>query len=169
MISPELLRRFPLFAGQSFYMLDEIAMISKELVVKEDDWIFHENEEAINFYLILEGEIALTLYLYYNGSGRHLQTTSPLTKPQLFGWSALVKPHHYKMGARATKDSKLLLIDGPALRQLLEDNPEYGFLFIRNIAEEISERMEYKCIQVLSMVLDSKKESTEKTKNNNPS
>jgi len=154
MISPEVLRRFPLFAGQSFYMLDEIAMISNEVSVSEGDWLFHEEEDADNFYLIIEGEVSLTLFLYYKGSSKHLKTTSPLTKGELFGWSSLVPPHHYKMGAVAEKDSTVLVINGKALRQLFDDNPEFGYPFMKNIAEEISDRLEYKIIQVLSMVLE---------------
>ena len=154
MISPEVLRRFPLFAGQSFYMLDEIAMISREVSFPEGEWVVHENDEANYFYLILEGEIALTLYLHNKGVGKHLKTTSALTKGQIFVWSSLVPPHHYNMGALAESNSTLLEIDGQALRQLFDDNPEFGYPFIKKIAEEISDRLEYKIIQVLSMALN---------------
>jgi CRP-like cAMP-binding protein len=164
MISPEVLRRFPLFAGQNAYMLDEIAMISKETSILAGEWLFHENEDAKKFYLILEGEIALTLYIYYKGSGKHLKTTSALTKGELFGWSALVPPHHYKMGALAETNSKLLVIDGKPLRQLFDDNPEFGYPFMKNIAEEISDRLEYKIIQVLSLVLEPDEKNLEAEK-----
>jgi CRP-like cAMP-binding protein len=156
MVSPELLRRFPLFAGQSHYMLGEIAMLSNQIAVKEDDWIFQENEEATKLYLILEGQVSLTMYLFFNGSGQHLKTTSPLTQGELFGWSAVVVPHNYKMGARAEADSKLLVIDGAGLRELFDDNPEFGYPFVKKISEEISERLELKCVQLLSLILDKK-------------
>jgi CRP/FNR family cyclic AMP-dependent transcriptional regulator len=168
MISPEVLRRFPLFAGQNAYMLDEIAMISDEISVSAGDWLFHENEDAKKFYLILEGEIALTLYIYYKGSAKHLKTTSALTKGQFFGWSALVPPHHYKLGALAETNSKLLVIDGKALRQLFDDNPEFGYPFMKNIAEEISDRLEYKIIQVLSLVLEPNEKNLEAEKQKSP-
>ena len=54
MVSTELLRRYPLFAGQSHYMLEEIAMLSSEVTKAEGEWLFHENEDALdphpNFY-----------------------------------------------------------------------------------------------------------------------
>ena len=162
MVSPELLRRFTLFAGQSHYMLDEIAMLSSQISVADGDWIFRENEEATKFYIVLEGQVALTLYLFYNGTGRHLKTTSPLTKGELFGWSSVVKPHHYKMGARAEADSDLLVIDGVGLRQLLDDNPEFGYEFYKKIAEEISDRLEFKLVQLLSLLLEPEEKSEEK-------
>jgi hypothetical protein len=54
-------------------------------------------------------------------------------------------------------DTTLLEIDGKALRQLFDDNPEYGYPFMKNIAEEISDRLEYKIIQVLSMAIEPEK------------
>lgn len=166
MVSPEVLRRFPIFAGQSFYMLDEIAMISEGLIAESEEWIFHEEEEAKNFYLILEGDVALTMYLYYNGSGKHLKTTSSLTQGQFFGWSALLESCEYKMGARAETDCKLIRIDGNQLSQLFDDNPQFGYFFMKNISHEVCECYEYKCIQVLSMLLDSRAGSKEVLKNN---
>ena len=157
MISTEILRRFPLFAGQSIYMLDEIAMISSEITVEEGEWLFHENEDAKKFYLILDGKIALTLFLHYKGDSQHLKTTGALSRGEILGWSSLVPPHHYKLGAKAETDTKLLVIDGKALKQLFDDNPEYGYPFMKKIAEEISDRLENKIIQVLSMVLEPEK------------
>ena len=166
MVSPEVLRRFPIFAGQSFYMLDEIAMISEGVIAECGEWIFHEEEEAENFYLILEGDVALTMYLYYNGSGKHLKTTSSLTKGQFFGWSALLQPCENKMGARAETDCKMIKINGNQLSQLFDDNPQYGYFFMKNVSQEVCECFEYKCIQVLSMLLDSRKTSKEVLENN---
>lgn len=155
MVTVELLRCYPLFAGMSHYMLDEIAMISDKIQVAKGEWIFDENDEATKFYLILEGKVALSMYLFVRGEGQYLQTTSPLGKGEMFGWSALVKPHQYKMGAIVEEDCLLLTMDAKPMRELLDDNPEYGYFLIKNIAEVISERFEHKCIQLLSMVLDS--------------
>lgn len=154
MVTVELLRRYPLFARQSYYMLDEIAMISEEVEVKKGEWLFHEDEEATKFYLILEGKVALTMYLFIKGEGQQLQTTSPLEKAEIVGWSALVKPYKYTMGAIAEENSRILAIDAKSLRELMDDNPEYGYHLIKNVAEVISERLTYKCIQLLSLVPD---------------
>ena len=63
------------------------------------------------------------------------------------------------MGALAETDTTLLEIDGKALRQLFDDNPEFGYPFIKKIAEEISDRLEYKIIQVLSLIMESEEKS----------
>lgn len=155
MISPERLRFYPLFAGQSHYMLGEIAMISKEVVMEAGDWLFEEGEEAAKLLIVVEGGISLTMYLHLNGEGQHIATTSPFEKGELVGWSSLVKPYVYRFGAKAAKKCRLIEIDAKPLRELLDDNPELGYLLMKNISEVIGERLEFKCIQLLSLVVDS--------------
>ena len=154
MVSTELLRRYPLFAGQNHYMLEEIARLSSEVTRAKNEWLFHENEEANRLYLVLEGAVALTLFVYLNGKQQHLATSHSLGKNEIVGWSSIVKPHQYKLGARAVKDSQLLEINAIPLRQLLDDNPEYGYHFLRQITEVISERFMLINIQIMSLMAD---------------
>ena len=160
MVSTELLRRYPLFAGQSNYMLDEIAMLSSEITKAEGEWLFHENEDATKLYLVLDGAVALTLFVYLNGEQKHLATSHSLGKNEIVGWSSIVTPHQYKLGAKAVKESRLLEIDALPLRQLLDDNPEYGYLFLRQIAEVVSERFMLVNIQIMSLMADKEDKPT---------
>ena len=154
MVSTELLRRYPLFAGQNHYMLEEIAMLSSEVLTEKDEWLFHENEDATRLFLVLEGAVALTLFVYLNGEQQHLASSHSLGKNEIVGWSSIVPPHQYKIGARTVKESRLLEIDALPLRQLLDDNPEYGYHFLRQIAEVVSERFLLVNIQILSLMAD---------------
>jgi len=154
MVSTELLRRYPLFAGQNHYMLEEIAMLSSEVTKAEGEWLFHENEEATKLYLILEGAVVLTLFVHLDEELQHLSTSHSLGKNEIVGWSSVVTPHQYKLGALAVKDTQLLEIEAVPLRQLLDDNPEYGYHFLRQIAEVVSERFMQVNIQILSLMAD---------------
>lgn len=160
MVSTELLRRYPLFAGQNHYMLEEIAMLSNEVSKSEGEWLFRENEEATKLYLVLEGAVALTLFVYLNGEQQHLASSHSLGKNEIVGWSSIIPPHQYKLGARAIKDSNLLEIDAVPLRQLLDDNPEYGYHFLRQIAEVVSERFMLVNIQIMSLMADKENNSS---------
>ena len=159
MVSTELLRRYPLFAGQNHYMLEEIAMLSSEVTKAEGEWLFHENEDATRLYLVLDGAVALTLFVYLKGEQQHLSTSHSLGRNEIVGWSAIVPPHQYKVGARAVRESHLLEIDAVPLRQLLDDNPEYGYHFLRQIAEVISERFMLANIQILSLAAEKETKS----------
>ena len=155
MVSRETLRSYQLFAGQSIYMLDEIARISNEVVLEEGEWLFHEREDAARLYLIMDGAVSLCLNLFLNGSSQHVEATSPLGRGELVGWSAIVRPHVYTLGARTFHRSRLLVIEAEPLRQLLDDNPHYGYFLMKNMAEVMGDRLTSKCVQLLSMVLDS--------------
>jgi CRP-like cAMP-binding protein len=156
MISKRILKWYPLFSGLSDYMLEEISLISTEIQLEEGEWLFCEEAEADKFYFVVDGEISLTTQIYLNDEVRHLEATEPVCAGEILGWSALIKPHRYTLGGKARTKSKLIQIDGAPFRELLDDNPDYGYHIIKNISEVIGERLIGKCIQFLSVILDSK-------------
>ena len=40
----------------------------------------------------------------------------------------------------------------------MEDNPKQGYYLMKNVIEVVAERLDYKCIQLLSIVLDPKQD-----------
>jgi CRP-like cAMP-binding protein len=157
MISPETLRFFPLFSGQDFYMLKEIALLAQEMELAEGEWLFRERQDATKLYLVRDGAISLCVYLHLNGCGQHLETMSPVGRGEIVGWSALVKPYEYTLGARAVRNSRLIAIEAAPLRQLLDDNPLFGYHMLKKLAEAMGERLLFKCIQLLSLVVDARR------------
>jgi CRP/FNR family cyclic AMP-dependent transcriptional regulator len=150
MISPETLRFYSLFANQDTEMLKQIAMLAEEKVVRADHQLFFEGEVAKTLYLVLEGAVVLTMNLGEKGD-RKVEELEPLGKGEVIGWSSIVKPHIYKMGAYTTQEARLIAFDGERLRSLFDGNPGFGYYFIQNIAEVIGERLISKCVQVMSM------------------
>ncbi len=151
MISPEALRFHKLFSGQDDYMLKELAMLTEVQVLNPGSWLFRQGEPAQFLYVIEDGALNLALVLHRNGDGEHVEKMGSLKRGEVLGWSALIKPHVYTLDAQATQKSRLLQIQALPLRDLLEDNPQFGYFLIKNIAEVISERLRYKCIQLLSL------------------
>lgn len=162
MISKRMLKWYPLFSNLSDYMLDEIALISTEIELEEGDWLFYEEAEADRFFIVIEGEVSLTTQIYFDGEVKHLEATEPVCAGEFLGWSSVIKPHQYTLGGKARKKCKLIEIDARPFRELLDDNPEYGYHIIKNISEIIGERLIGKCIQFLSVILDSKDFQVEK-------
>lgn len=153
MISPEILRRYSLFSGQSIYMLEEIAMLSQELSLESDEWLFREGDPARKLYIIVDGAISLSMTIHLNGSKERIQKMSSIGSGELVGWSSLLLANYYRFGAQASKKTQLVEISGEGLGELLDDNPRYGYLLIKKIAEIIAERLESKCTQLLSLVV----------------
>lgn len=151
MISPETLRRYPLFAQQDEDMLVRIAKLADEKVVEAGYQLFFEGEVAKGFYLILEGAVVLTMNMGEKGNQK-IEELEPIGKGEVAGWSSIVKPHLYKLGAYAGQKSHLLVFDGEALRELFEDHPVYGYYFMEKLAEVIGARLISKCVQIMSLI-----------------
>lgn len=148
MLSPETLRRYPLFAGQGDEMLSKLAMLTGNHTVKADDWLFHQGQEADNLYVVLEGAIALTMEV-----NQQFHRMDPQGPGELVGWSAMVSPHVYTLGAQAVKDTRTLALDAEKLRALFEEHPQAGYRFMCKLAEVIGERLNFRDTQLASMVL----------------
>ena len=70
MISPEKLRRFPLFAGVDPALLKDIAMVGEEVAFDEGEWLFIEGDDANALYLVLGGSLELKIDLNQDGTRR---------------------------------------------------------------------------------------------------
>ena len=153
MISPELLRRYPLFARQSDEMLKQIAMIAQEKVFDKDAWLFFEGEVAKTLYLIVDGGVDLSMNVGEIGEQR-IEKLEPLRNGEVVGWSAVVEPHIYTLGAQTMQDTHLIVFDGVALRKLLDDHPDQGYYFMKELAKVIGQRLLSKCTQLMSMITE---------------
>jgi len=151
MISPETLRFYPLFADQDANMLAQIAMLANEEEVETGYQLFFEGEIAKRFYLILDGLVVLTMNFPQHGQ-QDMQELEPLGKGEVIGWSSIVAPHVYKLGAYADKKTRLIAFDGEKLRNLFDENPSFGYFFMQKLAQIIGERLISKCIQLMSLV-----------------
>jgi CRP-like cAMP-binding protein len=81
------------------------------------------------------------------------ESLTPLGEGEVLGWSSVVEPCIYSMGAKAAERTRLIAFDGEALRQLLDDHPKYGYYFIKKLSAVIGQRLVSKCTQLMSLVV----------------
>jgi len=149
MISPETLRRFPLFSGLDPGMLKKLAMISEEVAFKTGEWFFHEGDEAESLFLILRGMIDLRIVV--SDENEHRNDLTTLVEGEVMGWSALVEPHIYRLSAIAIADTHVIRMDGIRLRELMEENPEVGYLLMSRLAGAIGTRLNNMRVRLISL------------------
>ncbi|MGD8813587.1 MAG: cyclic nucleotide-binding domain-containing protein [Anaerolineales bacterium] len=151
MISPEVLRRYPHFAGIAEDCLREVGKISEAREFKAGEEIFTESgsflaearayergEEAQYLLLLTEGQVDVALTL---GSGKRV-VVGTLVEGDLMALSALIPPFHLSASGIAKEDGKLIQIQAGALRNLLEDNPELGYRLMKGIARGLMARLQ---------------------------
>ncbi len=146
MISVELLRKYPYFAGVGEDNLKALALISHELPIEAGETIFTKGDPAQALFLVISGEV--DIILENEAEERFIVDTVPAD--HMLGWSAVVEPYEDTATGIARTDGKLLSIDAKYLRELLEHDPLMGFRMMQQVAGVLRHRMQAARVLVLS-------------------
>jgi CRP-like cAMP-binding protein len=147
MISPELLRRYPYFASVEDDSLKAVAVIADEKTVPAGTQMFGEADPADTLSIIVQGEVEIQ-YLLGNGERRTVDT---LVDGDILGWSALIEPYKYTAIGTAKRDTKLVAINAPKLRNLCDKDPQLGYRLSIQIAKLLAHRLEGARVQLAAM------------------
>ncbi|MBN1285668.1 MAG: Crp/Fnr family transcriptional regulator [Anaerolineae bacterium] len=150
MVSPELLRRYPFFAGLSEEQLKSIAMIAEEEDYETDDFIFEQGEESDALFVITEGEVAILINV--DDEGEEQEELTALPAGSMLAWSALVPPYTLTAsGVANTTPTKVLAIDAEELRELFDEDCGLGYLILQQVVKVMRERMSQTRTQLASL------------------
>ena len=151
MISPEVLRRYPHFAGVEDACLGEVAKISEVREFNDGETIFDESgaflatariyergEQATHLMILTEGKVDIALTL---GTGEKA-VVGTLVEGDLMALSALIPPYHLSATGVAKEDGKLIKIEAEPLRQLCDENPGLGYRLMQGVAKGIMTRLQ---------------------------
>ena len=147
MVSPEVLRRYPYFAGIGEATLKAIAMIAEEESVAAGTQLFSEGDKVAALSVIVRGEIDIQ-YLLGNGE---LRTVDTLMDGELLCWSALVEPFKCTATATAVKKTELVSIAADKLRELCDNDPLLGDKLGLRVAKLLAHRLESTRLQLASL------------------
>lgn len=151
MISIQSLQFFPLFAKLPTHLIEQISKHSHEVKLRTGEFLFEEGEEAKYLYVVKKGSVSLTLKLPDKTGIEFDREMDPMNKGELLGWSSIIGPGYYYFGVVANTPVSLIRIDAKILKQLMHDHPKEGYMILYEIADVIRDRLEMKCIQLLSM------------------
>lgn len=101
MVSPELIRRYPFFAGLKHANIVTLADAASEQVVEPNHVFFREGEMLQQFFLLLEGALAIVIELPDSHEAQPVSdqllgtlhtedvVVSTIGPGEVFGWSGL--------------------------------------------------------------------------------
>ncbi len=153
MISPELIRRYPFFAGLDNDRIVALAKLANEAAIPASAYFFHEGDPVDAFYLLVEGAVAIVLEVPDRDSSQPVAdqlageikmkdvTVSTVGSGNIFGWPALIPPHEANASARALTDCRVYTFDCKALRQLFEQDFQFAYLLTLRAAQVMRERL----------------------------
>jgi CRP-like cAMP-binding protein len=153
MISPELLRRYPFFSGLSHQQLVVLADAAEEVTIQPDHYFFREEEQLDQFFLNLEGEVAITIAVPDPGVKQSVagqltgivQTTdkvfTTISPGEVFGWSGLVPPHLSSANGKTLTECRVVVFDCKQLRKAFAEDCPFAVLMMEKAAQVIRRRL----------------------------
>ena len=141
MISPELLRRYPFFGFMEDNELKAVAMIAEEVTYVKGAEIIQAATPANNLFFLEEGS-ASNYFIVEDLKGNKKELFIDNINPgEIFGFSALIEPHIYTATVRAEKKSRIIKIEGLALRALCQFDPHLSCGLYKATAMVIMQRL----------------------------
>ncbi len=144
MVSPELLRHYPYFAGVTDKCLKDIAMVSKKREFQVGEDLIIEGNTATNLCLMVSGEVNV---IYRLGDDREVVADS-LIKGDAFGWSALLEPHILTASCRGHKEGEIIEIQAENLRSICDENIACGYQIISEVSKTLRDRLSAMRVQI---------------------
>lgn len=139
MTIPDLLSRSELFCDLSAGALSDIAAICREVKIAKGEVIFRIGDSSKDVFILAEGSVELG----YGTISADESKPGTIREPgEFFGWGALAGEGNYRLiNALAVQETRLIVVNGVELMNLLEDQPAAGFRFIRKLLAIILNRI----------------------------
>ena len=126
--------------------IEKLSALAKEVQFERDNVIFHEGDECHDFYLIVQGRVALEIE-----APGHTFRVQTLSAGDELGWSAILMGRGKHFQARALQPVQALAFDGVTLLDTCRADPAFGFALMYRMLGVVSERLQATRLQVLDM------------------
>jgi CRP/FNR family transcriptional regulator, cyclic AMP receptor protein len=110
-------------------------------------FLFHEGEEANEFYMIREGKVAVQI----QGAERGPIIVQTIGEGEVLGWSWLIPPYRWRFDVKALELTRAIALDGKCLRTKSEEDHDLGYQLLRRFAGIIVDRLEATRLQLLDV------------------
>lgn len=124
--------------GVATHYLEKLADIAHLDEFEEGDVIFREGESVEGVYVVTSGEVALEV----SASGIDPQHVYTVASGDSLGWSALFDRSGRTATAVATAPTNVFRFSGDELLELCDENPNFGYAIMRQIAIALAERLQ---------------------------
>lgn len=164
MISPELIRRYPLSSGLSFDRITTLAVAANEVTVEAGHYFFYEGDTLRELFLVMDGQVDIVVSIPDRNHVQHIAEqimgnfvtediiVSNAGPGQLFAWSALIPPHVSTAGAKAVTPTRVLAFDNEDLFKIFQEDCNFGYLMLQKVASVTRQRLRDMQIQSLAYV-----------------
>jgi len=144
------LHGLPFFEDFRARHMDKLLTLGAEVQFAKEEIIFHEDDEARLFYVILSGRVALDAVV----AGRSVRIQILYAGEDL-GWSAVLNQKR-QFQARALEPVRALSFEIATLRRACEANPYFGCAFFERMFTVVADRLQSTRAQLAAALAGSK-------------
>ncbi len=137
----EVIKTSRMFWQLSDEHVDKLAQLCHEASYDAGTTIFNEGESANEFYIIVEGRVALEMELRIAQRARRRMTSDVLKSGDVLSWPALTDSPVHNDSAVCIENTKLLAFDGEAVRKLCAADPVLYRTVGNQIINIVAQRM----------------------------
>jgi len=121
-------------------MLARVAAVAVTRTFERRERPFALGDAAIRFFVIRSGRVELCAPISVRGqlTDVSLEVKGP---GSALGWSAFVKPHRFRLTARASERADLIQMQRRDMIEILSSDPLVACRFMERIAEMTAERL----------------------------
>jgi CRP-like cAMP-binding protein len=109
--------------------------------------IFREGDELAHVFIVTAGNVALEI----NGPDRRPRRIQSVGPGELLGWSPLFGHGPMTATARALGEVRVVALDARAVRALCDQDPRFGYQFMKRTAAAIAARLSATRLQLLDV------------------
>jgi CRP-like cAMP-binding protein len=117
--------------------LEQIASVALYREYRAADVVFREGEIADSAYFVVSGKLSLEL----SPSTIFRKSLVNVGPGEMLGWSSLIEHSHFAATAVVIEPAQLVRIDGACLRMICQDDPQFGYEFMRRAMWALAKRL----------------------------
>ncbi len=142
-----IIREHPVFKNLDPRYTSLIVGCAANVVVKPDQFLFHEGDKANRFYILREGTVALEIF----APGRGALVVETLSGGDLLGFAWIVPPYTQHFDAHAIEQVRAIGFDAECLRRKCEEDHELGYELFQRFSGVMTAHMQSLRLQLLDM------------------
>lgn len=142
-----ILAEHPFFAGFSPEYSQLVAGCARNHRFDAEQFLFHEGDQADEFFLIRQGKVALEI----SAPGREPIVIATLGAGEIVGASWVIPPYRWTFDARAVELTRAIGIDAACLRRKCEADHHLGYEMMKRFLPIIVKRLHATRLQILDV------------------
>lgn len=143
----EVLQAIRFLEGVSADDLQQLVSVAELKRYAPGATIFREGENVTKIFLVAEGSVGLELLV----PGQGVKRIHTVGAGELLGWSPVLGKTPMTATARSLALTLVVALDAGQVQALCHHNPMFGFVFMRQIAFALAQRLNATRLQLLDV------------------